>query len=114
MYSDYSAGTCDFLGALYYPKKKILGRVYYLDWKTGMFTDRASQGPQIAAYKYMDGRFPDAGIAVVHFSKDKPEFRFTDYSKYEDRMLKEWFLMEGLYLSRHPLIAKKAGFNPPF
>ena len=108
VYGTDTAGTCDFVGGLYYPKKKIFGRIYYLDWKTGTYIDRASHGPQIASYKHFDGRYPDAGIGVVNFSKDEVKFIFTDYTKYEDRMLGEFFLMHKLYMSRHPQIAKRA------
>ena len=101
VYDDDSAGTCDFLGELTYPEKKIFNRVYYLDWKTGMYSDRYSHGPQIAQYKKADGRFPGAGIAVVHFNKDAVDFKFVDYSKYERNMLNQYFLMEELFYSRH-------------
>ena len=110
VYSEHSAGTCDFVGLLTYPAKKIINKVYYIDWKSSFFVNPEQQGPQIAAYKYMDGRYPDAGIAVLHLNRDKPMFDWKNYTKQEKRRLFEWYLMERMFFSRKPRIAKKAGW----
>ena len=103
------AGTCDTVGLLTDPNRKIWNRVYYIDWKSSLYVDRLSHGPQIAKYKDLDGRYPQAGIAVLHLSKDKVEYKFQDYSKKEDIYLKQFNLMRDLFFSRHPIIRGKAG-----
>lgn len=103
------AGTCDFYGFLEWPEKKVYGD-YYLDWKTSLYVNRNSHGPQIAEYKRIDGRNPKAGIGVVYFPKNeigKPVW--FDATKKEDEYLEQFSLARRLYYLRHPQKARKAG-----
>ena len=108
-----SAGTCDTVGLLTYPQKNIYNRVYYLDWKSSMFVDRPAHGTQIATYKVMDGRYPDAGIAVLYLDKDlknpyKP-YNFVDYTPYFKRYRKQFNFWRAAFYNVRPKLAKQAG-----
>ena len=107
-----SAGTCDWLGELTYPAKNIYKKVYYIDWKSSLYSDRAAHGSQIAKYKQLDGRFPKAGIAVLHLDKDlknpKKPYVWVDYSKYEKRYRKQFELWRAGFYNARPQLKKRA------
>jgi len=108
VYGKWTAGTCDAVGMLTYPAKKIFQRVFYIDWKSSLYSDRPAHGSQIAKYKQLDGRYPDAGIAVLHLNKDKLGYKWVDYSKYEMRYRKLFELWRaGFYMAR-PQLKKRA------
>ena len=107
-------GTCDTVGLLHWPEKKIFHKVYYIDWKSSLYVNRNSHGPQIAAYKRYDGRFPDAGIAILHLSKEETDFKWVDYSKHENRMFDIYYHAEAMYFYKHPVLAKQFDHLTPF
>ena len=112
VYGKYVGGTCDTVGTLLWHDKGIrVPTVYYIDFKSSMYVSRPSHGPQIAAYKDMDGRYLDAGVAMLHLDKDNVDFKWKDYTEDGFKMWSEYLYMEGLFMSRHPLIAKKAGWK---
>ena len=106
-----SAGTCDWLGELTYPAKKIYKKVYYIDWKSSLYVDRPSHGTQIATYKFFDKRYPDAGIAVLNLDKDlkkDPPYIFTDYTKYYRRYRTQFAFWQASFYNVRPQLKKKA------
>lgn len=102
------AGTCDCLCYLRWAEKNI-DNYYYLDWKTGTYINRNNHGAQIAQYKRSDGRYPKAGIGVLYLSKEEPDFKFFDATRFEKRYLKRFDLASDLFFLDRPRIAKKAG-----
>jgi len=112
VYGKWTAGTCDTVGMLTYPAKKIYKKVYYIDWKSSLYSDRAAHGSQIAKYKQLDGRFPKAGIAVLHLDKDlknpKKPYVWVDYSKYEKRYRKQFELWRAGFYNARPQLKKRA------
>jgi len=106
-----AAGTCDWLGELTYPAKKIFNKVYYLDWKSSLFVDRPSHGTQIATYKVMDGRYPKAGIGVLYLDKDlkkDPPYQFIDYTPYFKRYRKQFNFWRAAFYNVRPQLKAKA------
>jgi len=111
VYGKRSAGTCDAVGLLTYPAKKIFKKVYYIDWKSSLYVDRPAHGAQIAAYKRKDGRYPNAGIAVLYLDKDlkdpKKPYVWVDYTKEEKRHIKQFNFWRAGYYNARPRIAAK-------
>jgi len=107
-------GTCDTVGLLHWPEKKIFNRVYYIDWKSSFFVNKKTHGAQIAAYKMGDGRFPDAGIAILHCSKTETDFKWKDYSTHEERMWEMYYHAEAMYFCEHTGLAKQFKDKTPF
>jgi hypothetical protein len=92
------------------PEKKSERLLWVLDWKASKAHYPDSHGPQIAAYA---SRIPECEgrCGVVRLDKETGLPDFKDYSKKYDRYLKEFNLMIPLYMLRHPIIARKAGWK---
>ena len=110
VYGDYWAGTLDYYG--WFNEKR-----YVIDLKTSKAHYPDEHGPQIAAYRSAlseTTHYIIDGCGILRLDKETGYPDFKDYSKRYEKDLKTFFLMKELYLHRHPKIAKKAGFNPPF
>ena len=102
VYGSSWAGTLDFYGA-------INGKKYVVDWKTSKAFYMDSMGPQLAAYKSQMPKAECAGI--LRLDKGTGEYKFKDVTKRYDKDLKIFNNMVELYFSRHPRIAKNAGWE---
>ena len=101
VYSDYFAGTLDFKGL-------FDGKVYTIDFKSSKAIYMDSMGPQIAAYHSLTNA---EGCGILRLDKDTGLPEFKDCTKYYERDLKIFNNMVALYFSRHPKIAKAAGWE---
>jgi hypothetical protein len=121
VYGDYWGGTLDYYGF-------FDGKLYVIDFKTSKNHYPLEHGPQVAAYKSaipstlwpsFSGTRKELfeehiGNGVLRLDKLTGFPDFKDYSKRYIKDLEHFNLMVPLYLHRHPIIAKKAGYNPPF
>ena len=108
IYSDYWAGMLDFLGM-------YNGKLYVIDWKTSK-AFYPEMRYQVAAYRSVAKMepFEVEGCGILRLDKETGEPFFKDTSKTYEKDLLIFNKMLELYLYRHPIIAKKAGFDPPF
>ena len=95
------AGTLDWKGY-------IKGKLYVVDWKTSkaIYTDYRYQ---IAAYRSTDAEVEGCGILRLDKETGYPEWK--DFSKTYKKDLFVFEKMVELYFARHPITAKKAGWN---
>lgn len=107
--SEHSAGTMDLKGWMN-PKGLDEPVKYVLDWKSSKKVYR-EHGVQVAAYRHMDDDDEVEGIGVIRLDKETGKYQFKDFTKKYDELLREWFSSERLYYDRHPILAKKAGWN---
>jgi len=101
IYSDYWAGTLDYKGL-------FDGKLYTIDFKSSKAIYMDSMGPQIAAYHSLTNA-ECSGILRLDKDTGLPEFKIT--TEYYERDLKIFNNMVALYFSRHPRIAKAAGWE---
>ena len=107
VYGDYWAGTLD----LYC---EFNGKRYVIDFKTSKAHYPNEMGPQIAAYRSrVNDKVDGCGILRLDKITGYPDWK--DYSKRYIRDLEHFSLMVPLYMHRHPMIARAAGWhNRPF
>jgi hypothetical protein len=85
------------------------GKQYVIDWKSSKAIYASEMGPQIAAYRFV---FPDVeGCGILRLDKDTGLPEWKDFSDRYERDLKTFHLMRDLYYQRHPILAKKAGWE---
>jgi len=101
VYSDCWAGTLDFRG--YYD-----GKLYIIDFKSSKGIYMESMGPQIAAYA---SRVEHEGSGILRLDKETGLPEFKDTTKLEEKYLKIFNNMVALFFSKHPKIAKDAGWE---
>ena len=106
VFGDYWAGTLDWFG-------EFDNKLYVIDWKTSRSHYPNQHGPQIAAYRSRVNAKVE-GCAVLRIDKETGLPDFKDYSKRYEKDLEHFLLMKNLFLHRHPIIAKNAGYSPPF
>ena len=106
VYGDCWAGTLDYYGW-------FNGKLYVIDFKTSKQHDKNTHGPQIAAYRSRVNAKVD-GCGILRLDKETGLPDWKDYSALYRKHLAEFNWMLELYMSRHPRIAKKAGWTKPF
>lgn len=101
VYGNGWAGTLDFNG-LYHGKK------YIIDWKSskGHYDEMKYQ---VAAYRSVSGNNIE-GCGVLRLDKETGIPDFKDTSKSYENDLAIFESMVVLYMTRHPIIAKKSGW----
>ena len=130
LYGPTWAGTCDFVGW-------FDGKVYIIDWKTSAPANattgkgiRPEMRYQVAAYRWAYAQsiidmwegydteinkeiylreFP-TGCGVLRIDKKTGEPDWKDTTKTYDKDLKVFNCMVNLYMERHVIIARKAGY----
>ena len=101
---DYWGGTLDYYGL-------FNNKFYVIDFKTSKYHYPNEHGPQIAAYR-SEVKGPCEGCGILRLDKETGKPDFKDYSKRYEKDLKHFQLMVPLYMHRHPIIAKNAGWKP--
>ena len=90
---------------------------YVIDFKTSKAIYANDYGPQIAAYRSVFDNLdvfvesPVAGCAIVRFDKESGYYEWKDFSSRFEKDLKVFNKMVELYMLRHKIIAKKAGWK---
>ena len=104
VYGNCWAGTLDL-------DAYINGKRYISDFKTSKAIYASDYGPQIAAYRstYPPGEIE--GSAIIRFDKQSGEFEWKDFSKRYKSDLNIFNKMVELFMARHPIISKKAGWE---
>jgi len=104
VYGNCWAGTLDL-------DAYINGKRYISDFKSSKAIYANDYGPQIAAYRstYPPGEIE--GSAIIRFDKESGEFEWKDFSDRYEKDLKVFNKMVELYMLRHKIIAKKAGWK---
>uniref|UniRef100_A0A6M3Y0C1 Putative PD-(D/E)XK nuclease superfamily protein n=1 Tax=viral metagenome TaxID=1070528 RepID=A0A6M3Y0C1_9ZZZZ len=117
VYGDCWAGTLDFIG--YFDNK-----LYVIDWKSsaGFYPEMRYQ---VAAYRWALGFVPVEdcevphmalieGCGILRLDKKTGIPKFHDTSKSYERDIAVFKAMVKLYFSRHPVVARRAGWKTPF
>ena len=117
VYGDCWGGTLDFIG--YYD-----GKLYVIDWKSsaGFYPEMRYQ---VAAYRWALGFVPVEdcevphmalieGCGILRLDKKTGIPKFHDTSKSYERDIAVFKAMVKLYFSRHPVVARRAGWKTPF
>ena len=111
VYGNYFAGTLDL-------RCLLNGETYVIDFKTSKAIYANDYGPQIAAYR---STFPDdsvrgeehivRGCGILRLDKETGLPEWKDFSDRYEKDLKVFNKMVELYMFRHKIIAKKAGWK---
>ena len=102
VYGNCWGGTLDFRGLLD-------GKPYVIDFKTSKAIYASDYGPQIAAYKSTFDNVDGCGILRLDKETGLPEWK--DFSKRYESDLNVFNKMVELFMARHPIISKKAGWE---
>ena len=90
---------------------------YVIDFKTSKAIYANDYGPQIAAYRSTFDNLdvfvesPVEGCGIVRFDKQEGYYEWKDFSSRYEKDLKVFNKMVELYMLRHKIIAKKAGWK---
>ena len=102
VYGKYWAGTLDL-------RCNLNGVPYVIDFKTSKAIYANDYGPQIAAYRSTFNDVQGCGILRLDKETGLPEWK--DFSDRYEKDLKVFNKMVELYMLRHKIIAKKAGWK---
>ena len=128
LYGPYWAGTCDFVGW-------FNGKVYVIDWKTSkaFYPEMRYQAAayrwawdveQRKRYSHQNGirvdcerndwldKHAPSGCGILRIDKTTGEPEWKDTTKTYEKDLKIFNAMAELYILRHPIIARRAGWKP--
>jgi len=108
VYGNYWAGTLD-LRCWLTMKGWSERKQYVIDLKTSKELQKPDMGTQISAYRSV---FPDVqGCGILRLDKETGLNEWWDASKDYEKYLKTFNKMVELYMLRHKIIAKKAGWK---
>ena len=102
VYGNCWAGTLDL-------RCLLNGESYVIDFKTSKAIYANDYGPQIAAYRSTFDAV--GGCGIVRFDKESGYYEWKDFSSRYKKDLKVFNKMVELYMLRHKIIAKKAGWK---
>ena len=102
VYGNCWAGTLDL-------RCNLNGVPYVIDFKTSKAIYASDYGPQIAAYRSTFGMIEGCGILRLDKETGLPEWK--DFSKRYESDLNIFNKMVELFMTRHKIIAKKAGWE---
>jgi len=103
--SEFWAGTLDWVGM-------FNGKKYVVDWKTSKGFYGRDYFYQIAAYRSLVPDCEGCGVLRIDKLTGKPEWKDSSNKYYDD--LAVYHTMVELYFKKHPRLAVKAGWEPPF
>ena len=104
VYGKCWAGTLDL-------DATINDKRYISDFKTSKAIYTSDYGPQIAAYKSTYDPGEIEGTAIIRFDKATGDFEWKDFTKRYESDLNVFNKMVELFMARHKIIAKKAGWE---